>query len=171
MSIPRFSITHPVSVTMLMCGMALIGIGALFLLNVALFPNIDIPVAFIRAPYEGVDPAEIETIVTRKIEDQINTVENIKKITSYSSEGAAVIVIEFNYGTNIDLAAVDVRAKVDLAKRVLPDEMNDITTSKVDFNAMSIMNLAVGGDFDDVELRRIADREIKPAFQRSEERV
>lgn len=165
MSIPRFSITHPVSVTMLMCGMALIGIGALFLLNVALFPNIDIPVAFIRAPYEGVDPAEIETIVTRKIEDQINTVENIKKITSYSSEGAAIIVIEFNYGTNIDLAAVDVRAKVDLAKRVLPDEMNDITTSKVDFNAMSIMNLAVGGDFDDVELRRIADREIKPAFQ------
>ncbi|MDD3000908.1 MAG: efflux RND transporter permease subunit [Candidatus Riflebacteria bacterium] len=165
MSIPRFSITHPISVTMLMCGMALIGVGALFLLNVALFPNVDIPVAFIRAPYEGVDPAEIETIVTRKIEDQINTVENIKKITSYSSEGAAIIVIEFNYGTNIDLAAVDVRAKVDLAKRVLPDEMNDITTSKVDFNAMSIMNLAVGGNFDDVELRRIADREIKPAFQ------
>lgn len=165
MSIPRFSITHPVSVTMLMCAMALVGAGALFLLNVALFPNIDIPIAFIRAPYEGVDPAEMETIVTQKIEDQVNTVEDIKKITSYSMEGYAIVLIEFNYGTDINLAAVDVRAKVDLAKRLLPDEMSDITTSKVDFNAMPIMNLAIGGEYDDVELRRIAEREIKPAFQ------
>ena len=56
---------------MLMLGMALIGFGAFLTFNVALFPNIDIPVAFVQAPYPGVDPAEIETIVTKKIEDEI----------------------------------------------------------------------------------------------------
>ena len=60
MSIPRTSINRPISVTMLMLGMALIGFGAFLTFNVALFPNIDIPVAFVQAPYPGVDPAEIE---------------------------------------------------------------------------------------------------------------
>ncbi|MDD3147045.1 MAG: efflux RND transporter permease subunit [Candidatus Riflebacteria bacterium] len=165
MSIPRTSISRPVSVTMLMLGMALIGIGAFFTLNVALFPNIDIPVAFVLAPYAGVDPAEIETIVTKKIEDEINSVENIDKIESYSSEGISQTVINFKFGTDLDLAAVDLRAKVDQAKRELPRDMEQVTVSKVDINSFPVLNIALGGDFDLVELRRIADREIKPAFQ------
>ncbi len=165
MSIPRTSIARPISVTMLMLGMALFGIGAFFTLNVALFPNMDIPVAFALAPYPGVDPAEMETIVTKKLEDEINSVEDIDKIESYSSEGISQTVISFKYGTDIDLAAVDLRAKVDQAKRNLPNEMEQVTVSKVDINAFAVLNIALGGDFDLVELRRIADREIKPAFQ------
>ncbi len=165
MSIPRTSINRPISVSMLMLGMALFGIGAFFTLNVALFPNMDIPVAFVLAPYPGVDPAEMETIVTKKIEDEINSVEDSDKIESYSSEGISQTVINFKYGTDIDLAAVDLRAKVDQAKRNLPKEIEQVTVSKVDINAFAVLNIALGGDFDLVELRRIADREIKPAFQ------
>ncbi|GAB4268187.1 MAG: hypothetical protein Kow0029_03360 [Candidatus Rifleibacteriota bacterium] len=166
MSIPRTSINRPVTVTMLMLGMALIGIGAVMVLNVALFPDIDIPVAFVQAPYPGVDPAQMETIVTQKIEDQVNTVEDIDKLESYSVEGFSQIVVEFDYGTDIDLAAVDLRAKVDQAKRDLPRDIEQVTVSKVDINAFPVMSIALGGDYDLVELRRIADREIKPAFQR-----
>jgi len=165
MSLPRTSITRPITVTMLMLGMALIGIGAFFTLNVALFPNIDIPVAFILAPYAGVDPAEIETIVTKKIEDEINSVEDVDKIESYSSEGISQTIINFDFGTDLDLAAVDLRAKVDQAKRNLPRDMEQVTVSKVDINSFPVLNIALGGNFDLVELRRIADREIKPAFQ------
>ncbi|PKL45432.1 MAG: hypothetical protein CVV41_00110 [Candidatus Riflebacteria bacterium HGW-Riflebacteria-1] len=165
MSLPRTSISRPISVTMLMLGMALIGIGAFFTLNVALFPNIDIPIAFVLAPYAGVDPAEIETIVTKKIEDEINSVEDIDKIESYSSEGISQTVINFKFGTDLDLAAVDLRAKVDQAKRNLPRDMEQVTVSKVDINSFPVLNIALGGNFDLVELRRIADREIKPAFQ------
>jgi len=165
MSIPRTSINRPISVTMLMLGMALIGFGAFLTFNVALFPNIDIPVAFVQAPYPGVDPAEIETIVTKKIEDEINSVENIDKIESYSAEGYSQTVINFKFGTDLDLAAVDLRAKVDQAKRNLPRDMEQVTVSKVDINAFPVLNIALGGDYDLVELRRIADREIKPAFQ------
>ena len=165
MSIPRTSIKRPVSVTMLMLGMALVGIGAFLVFNVALFPNIDIPVAFVLAPYPGVDPAEIETIVTKKIEDEINSVENIDKIESYSSEGISQTIINFKFGTDLDLAAVDLRAKVDQAKRNLPRDMEQVTVSKVDINSFPVLNIALGGNYDLVELRRIADREIKPAFQ------
>lgn len=166
MSIPRTSINRPVTVTMLMLAMALIGIGAIFVLNVSLFPDIDIPVAFIQAPYPGVDPAQIETIVTQKIEDEVNTVENIDELESYSVEGFSQIVVSFDYGTDIDLASVDLRAKVDIAKRELPRDIEQVTVSKVDINAFPVLNVALGGDFDLVELRNIADREIKPAFQR-----
>ncbi len=166
MSIPRLSIDRPISVTMLMLAMALIGLAAGLSFNVSLFPDLDIPVAFVQAPYPGVDPAQMENIVTRKIEDQVNTVENIDKIESYSVEGFSQIVISFNYGTDIDLAGVDLRAKVDLAKRDLPRDIEQITVSKVDLNATPVLNVALGGDFDLVELRKIADREIKPAFQR-----
>ncbi len=165
MSIPRTSINRPISVTMLMLGMALIGFGAFLTFNVALFPNIDIPVAFVQAPYPGVDPAEIETIVTKKIEDEINSVENIDKIESYSAEGYSQTVINFKFGTDLDLASVDLRAKVDQAKRNLPRDMEQVTVAKVDINAFPILNIALGGNYDLVELRRIADREIKPAFQ------
>ncbi len=150
---------------MLMLGMALIGFGAFLTFNVALFPNIDIPVAFVQAPYPGVDPAEIETIVTKKLEDEINSVENIDKIESYSAEGYSQTVINFKFGTDLDLAAVDLRAKVDQAKRNLPRDMEQATVSKVDINAFPVLNIALGGNYDLVELRRIADREIKPAFQ------
>jgi HAE1 family hydrophobic/amphiphilic exporter-1 len=153
---------------MITLAMALVGIGAVMILNVALFPDLDIPVAFIQAPYPGVDPAQMETIVTQKIEDEVNTVENIDKLESYSVEGFSQVVINFRYGTDIDLAAVDVRAKVDLAKRELPRDIEQVTVSKVDINAFPVMNIALGGNYDLVELRRIAEREIKPAFQRIE---
>jgi HAE1 family hydrophobic/amphiphilic exporter-1 len=151
---------------MITLAMLLVGIGAIMVLNVALFPDIDIPVAFVQAPYPGVDPAQIENIVTQKIEDEVNTVENIDKLESYSVEGFSQVVINFDYGTDIDLATVDLRAKVDQAKRELPKEMEQVTVSKVDIHAFPVLNVALGGNYDLVELRRIADREIKPAFQR-----
>lgn len=166
MSLPSIAINRPVTTTMLMLAMALIGTGAMFILNIALFPQIEIPVAFIQAPYTGVDPAEMENIVTRKIEEQISTVENIDRIESYSAEGFSQTVIHFNFGTDIDLASVDLRAAVDLAKRELPRDMEQVTVSKVDINASPILNISAGGDYNLIELRQLADREISPAFQR-----
>ena len=78
---------------MLVTGLVLIGFASWVTLGIDLFPDIDFPVAFIQTPYPGVDPAEMENIVTRKIEEEINTVENVKKITSFSFEGFSHIVV------------------------------------------------------------------------------
>ncbi|MBF0408875.1 MAG: efflux RND transporter permease subunit [Candidatus Riflebacteria bacterium] len=166
MFIPQFSIKNPVTILMLVTALVLIGFASWVTLGIDLFPDIDFPVAFIQTPYPGVDPAEMENIVTRKIEEEINTVENVKKITSYSFEGFSHIVVEFNWGTNIDLAAVDLREKVDIAKRKLPRDIEQITVAKFDINSEPIMNISMGGSFDLKKLRQIAEKEIKPSLER-----
>ncbi|HOY67112.1 MAG TPA: efflux RND transporter permease subunit [Candidatus Ozemobacteraceae bacterium] len=166
MDLPRFSVERPITVSMVMVCAMLLGLGALYGLSVDLFPNIDFPLAFIETPYPGVDPAEMENIVTRKIEEEVNTVENIKRVTSYSFEGYSWIMIEFNWGTDIDLAAVDLREKVDIAKRKLPRDIEQVTVAKLDINAQAVLNVSMGGEFDLKTLRRIADKEVKPAFER-----
>ncbi|MBP7634900.1 efflux RND transporter permease subunit [Candidatus Ozemobacteraceae bacterium] len=166
MDLPRISVERPITVSMVMVCAMLLGLGALYGLSVDLFPNIDFPLAFIQTPYPGVDPAQMENIVTRKIEEEVNTVENIKRVTSYSFEGYSWIMIEFNWGTGIDLAAVDLREKVDIAKRKLPRDIEQVTVAKLDINAQPVLNVSMGGELDLKTLRRIADKEIKPAFER-----
>jgi len=166
MDLPRISVERPITISMVMICAVLLGLGALYNLSIDLFPNIDFPLAFIQTPYPGVDPAEMENIVTRKIEEEVNTVENIKRVTSYSFEGYSWITIEFNWGTDIDLAAVDLREKVDIAKRKLPRDIEQVTVAKLDINAQPVLNVSVGGELDLKALRRIADKEIKPAFER-----
>lgn len=165
MNIPKFSVSRPITILMIMLAFVLIGMVALFSLNIDLFPDVDFPITFIQAPYPGVDPTEMENIVTSKIEEEINTVQNIRKMTSQSFEGYSWISIEFNWGTDIDLATIDLREKVDIAKRKLPRDMEAITVSKFDINAQPVLNVALGGEVDLKKLRDIADNEIKPAFE------
>ncbi|MBF0499663.1 MAG: efflux RND transporter permease subunit [Candidatus Riflebacteria bacterium] len=166
MDLPRFSVEKPVTVLMITAALVLAGLVAFTTFSIDLLPNIDFPLAFIQSPYPGVDPAEMENIVTRKIEEEVNTVENIKKLTSYSFEGFSWIMVEFNWGTKIDLASIDLREKVDVAKRKLPRDMEQITVAKLDINAQPVLNISLGGSIDLKTLRRIADKEIKPAFER-----
>ncbi|MFZ2958142.1 MAG: efflux RND transporter permease subunit [Candidatus Ozemobacteraceae bacterium] len=166
MDLPRFSVEKPVTVLMITAALVMAGLVAFTTFSIDLLPNIDFPLAFIQTPYPGVDPAEMENIVTRKIEEEVNTVEGIKKLTSESFEGFSWIMVEFNWGTKIDFASVDLREKVDIAKRKLPRDIEQITVAKLDINAQPILDIALGGDVDLKTLRRIADKEIKPAFER-----
>ncbi|MDD2717625.1 MAG: efflux RND transporter permease subunit [Candidatus Wallbacteria bacterium] len=166
MNIPEIAVKRPVGVTMVVMIFILLGGIAMFNLNVDLYPNIDYPNAFIRVPYPGVAPADMENIVTRKIEEELNSLENVKNINSHSQEGQSMISVEFVWGTNLDLAAVDLREKVDSAKRKLPSEIERIMVGKQDMNARPIMDIALGGEYDARTLRTIADKEIIPILQR-----
>ncbi|MDD2715436.1 MAG: efflux RND transporter permease subunit [Candidatus Wallbacteria bacterium] len=166
MNLPELSVKRPVGITMIVMMFILLGTISLFTLNVDLFPDIDFPLAFIQTPYPGVAPADMENIVTRKIEEEINSVENVKRITSSSFEGFSHISVEFVWGTDLNFAAIDVREKVDIAKRKLPRDIEQVTVSKLDINASPIIDIALGGDYDLKALRTIADKEIKPVLQR-----
>ncbi len=166
MSPAKLAVERPITTAMFLAALCLMGLASLLSMSVDLFPNIDFPVAFIQSPYPGVDPAEMENIVTRKIEEEVNTVANVKKIMSSSFEGFSWITVEFTWGTNIDLAAVDLREKVDIAKRELPRDMEQITVAKFDINSEPVIDISVGGDYDLKTLRNLADRELKPSFER-----
>ncbi|MFW5782715.1 MAG: efflux RND transporter permease subunit, partial [Candidatus Muiribacteriaceae bacterium] len=167
MILSEIAVKRPVTVFMVVIGVVLVGFLALNGLSIDLFPDIDFPVAFIQAVYPGVDPAEMENIVTKKLEDEISTVSDIDKMTSYSLEGFSQIVIEFNWGKDIDFGAMDLREKTDIAKRVLPADLESITVSKFDINSQPIMTVSVASDtIDLIALRTLVDDEIKPLMER-----
>jgi len=166
MSLPEFSIKKPVTILMLVVALFLVGYLSLTSLSIDLFPDIDIPIALVQAVYPGVNPSEMENLVTIPIEDEISTVSNVDTIDSYSLEGITQIVVRLNWGEDLDFAAVDLREKVDIAKRELPSDIENIIVSKVDIDSMPIMSVSISGGKNLIDLRTIVDEEIKPAFER-----
>ena len=128
-------------------------------------PDISFPIAVVSTSYSGVAPQEIETIVTKNIENAIATVNNIKSIQSISSEGHSIVIAEFNSGTDMDFATLDMREKIDMIKGYLPDEVEDPLVIKINPNMLPIVTISVTGDLDDITLKRFTEENIKPRLE------
>ena len=166
MNLPSFAIKRPVTTLMMFLLILVLGVVSITRINVELLPEMTFPVASVMTTYEGVGPQEIENMVTRPLEGVLATVANIEKITTLSAAGQSVAILEFNWGTDMDFALLDVREKIDLIKGYLPDEVQDPLVFKFDSSMMPIMSLALSGDTDLVTLKKVADEEIKPALER-----
>ena len=111
--------------------------------------------------YPGAAPEVVETSVTDPIEDQVNGIEGVKRLTSLSREQVSLITVEFELGRNLDEAANDVRDRVARARRDLPEEVEDPVVAKQDSDAQPVFWMALfGRGFDQVELTTIADNEL-----------
>jgi len=120
MKLPDLSINKPVTVTMIFLGIVLMGLISLGRLPQELFPAISYPQLTIVTTYENAAPEEVETLITKIIEEAVGTVSNLKRISSTSKEGVSLVTTEFNWGTNMDFASLGVREKIDLIKERLP---------------------------------------------------
>ncbi|BAF60862.1 cation/multidrug efflux pump [Pelotomaculum thermopropionicum SI] len=167
MKLSEFSINRPLAVTMFIVALVLLGLVSFPRLRVDLFPDMEIPVAVITTSYAGADPAEVEKTVTKPIESAVSTVSNIKEVMSISSYGNSLVIVQFNWGTDVDNAVNDLREKLDMVRGVLPDDAQPPRTIKADPNAMAIMWLSVEGA-DVVGLKKIAEDIIKPRLERIE---
>jgi HAE1 family hydrophobic/amphiphilic exporter-1 len=143
-----------------------LGFVSITRLQVDLMPKMTFPIATILTSYEGVGPQEIENLVTKPLEGVLGTVANIEGITTYSSTGQSIALLEFDWGTDMDFALLDVREKIDLIKGYLPDGVGTPQVFKIDASMMPIINLAVSGDSDLATLKKVAEEEIKPALER-----
>ncbi len=139
----------------------IIGIGSYQRLGVELFPDIEFPMIVVTTTYQGAGPEEIERLVTKEIEDSVTLVDNVKDLQSISSEGASMVMIEFNMGADLDVAANDVRDRVGQVERNLPDDADDPVITKVDPNAFPILRLAVSGDMSLKDIYEVADDRIR----------
>ncbi|MEW6524761.1 MAG: efflux RND transporter permease subunit [Bacillota bacterium] len=155
--ITRIAVGRPV--TTFMCVLMVLLLGVISVINVPadLLPEMTFPVIAVATRYSGAGPQEIETLVTRPIEEALGSVSNIQSISSESSEGASLVMLEFGWGTNMDQAALDVREAVDLVKRFLPADANAPLVFKADPSMLPIMRLSVSGDTDRVELTHAAE--------------
>jgi len=167
MDLTKISIKRPVTIFVAMAVVIILGIVSLTQMQMALTPDIDIPVALIMAEYEGAGPEEVESLVTEVIEGAVANVENIDSIISYSMEGSSIVVAQFNYGINLDKAIDDIRNKVDMVERLLPDSVDSPTILKMDMNSMPVANIVVSSDsMDTDELKTFVEDTIKPRIER-----
>src|SRR5690242_21602376 len=114
------SIRRPVFILMVVSALIVMGLNALSKMRLELNPNVDIPTVAVVTAYPGAGPEEIETQVTKKIEDAVASVNGVKTLTSSSQEGMSAVSIEFNIGVSSDVASSDVREKVAAIRASLP---------------------------------------------------
>jgi HAE1 family hydrophobic/amphiphilic exporter-1 len=125
MKIYEAAVKKPITTALIFIGVVILGAFSYSRLSVDLFPDIETNQIAIITAYAGASASDIETNVTRPVEDALNTVENLKKITSQSKDNMSLVTLEFNYGINIDEATNDVRDKLDMVKSQLPDEISN----------------------------------------------
>jgi HAE1 family hydrophobic/amphiphilic exporter-1 len=125
MFLSNLSIKHPVFATMMMAALAVLGIASYSQLKVDMFPKIEIPVVTVTTIYPGAGPETVEREVTKKIEEEINTVEGVKHIESISQEGLSNIVVEFQLEVSAINASQDVRGKISAIRGDLPREIEE----------------------------------------------
>jgi HAE1 family hydrophobic/amphiphilic exporter-1 len=121
MSIYETSVKKPVSTALIFIAVVILGVFSFQRLPIDLFPNIEVNMLMVMTTYQGASASDIETNVTRPLENTLNTVANLKTITSSSKENTSIITLEFEYGEDIDVLTNDVRDKLELVKSYLPD--------------------------------------------------
>ncbi len=166
MKVSKIAINRPVTTVMFMLIVIVVGVISYLRLPLDLFPQMNIPYAVVITSYEGTGPSEIESLVTKPLEQVLGTVSNIKEVSSMSSNEQSVVILEFTDGTDMDFAALDVREKIDLVKPYLPSGAGTPTVMKVDPNAMAIMDIGVTGDYDLIELKKMIDEGILSRIER-----
>ena len=152
-----FAINNRISVMVLVALVAIMGIISYLTIPKESFPNITVPNIFVVTLYPGVSPEDMESLVTRKLEDELGNISEIKEMTSTSTEGYSSVVLEFDTGIDIEEALQKVREKVDLAKAELPEDAEEPLVQEVNLSEFPIMQINLSGDYDLEILKDIAE--------------
>jgi HAE1 family hydrophobic/amphiphilic exporter-1 len=160
-------IRRPIFASMLILALVVVGGTAYFQLGVDRFPTVDIPQIRVRSVLPGAAPEEMETEVAQRLEEAVNTVEGLDELRSVSGAGATFIAASFELERNGDLAAQDVRDRVQTALQDLPPELEPPQVAKFDNESTPVLTIALSADRPLRELTDIADRIVKPQLERS----
>ncbi|ERT68595.1 efflux RND transporter permease subunit [Cetobacterium somerae] len=166
MSLAGIAIRRPVATVMVMVSMVFLGIVSMLSMKSELLPNMNIPMVVITTTWNGAVPEDVNSQITKKIEDSLSGVDGIKKITSTSSFERSVVSIEFDYGVNIDLKRGDVQREIDAISGELPDDASKPTTQKKlagSGNTAMMLNVS-GPNF--LELTTFVNEFMTPRFER-----
>ncbi len=152
---------------MLILALCVVGAAGYIRLGVDRFPSVDLPTVSIRTQWPGASTEEMETEISKRIEEAVNTVEGIDELRSISGPGTSVVIVTFNLGRNIDTAAQDVRDRVAAVIKNLPDDATQPLIAKSDNDAQPVLTVALSGDRSLRELTELADKIVKVRLERS----
>jgi HAE1 family hydrophobic/amphiphilic exporter-1 len=160
-------IRRPVFASMIVLSLVVVGSASYFRLGVDRFPAVDLPTVAVRTELPGASTEEMETQVSQKIEEVVNTIQGISELRSITSPGSSIVIVTFNLNRQIDVATQDVRDKVASVLRNLPRDTRTPIISKTDNDQAPVITVAVAGDRSLKELTEIADKQVKVALERS----
>ncbi len=152
-----FSINNRISVMVLVVLVTIMGLVSYLTIPKESFPSINIPNIFVVTVYPGVSPEDMESLVTRKLEDELGNISDVKTMTSTSSEGYSSVNLEFEPSVDIEDALQKVREKVDLAKPELPEDAEEPMVQEINLSEFPIMNVNLSGKYDELILKDIAE--------------
>ncbi|MCX5784395.1 MAG: efflux RND transporter permease subunit [Elusimicrobia bacterium] len=161
MKITEIAVKKPIFTTMMILTILVLGAYAYIRLGIDLMPNVEFPFVMIQTSLRGAGPEEIESSVTKPLEEAVNTISGIEDITSTSYEGMSVLLIKFSLEKNGDVAAQDVRDKVNSVLGELPQGTNPPVIAKFDIGAIAVLNVVVYGNRNLIDLTQIAKKKIK----------
>jgi multidrug efflux pump len=152
-----FAVKHPTSMMVLLVIIGIIGFLSYASIPKESRPEIVIPIVAVNTMYPGVSPNDIETLITRRIEEEVNTIPEIKQLTSTSVEGYSSVVAEFNSGMNMEEALRKVREKVDRARPKLPADAKEPEVLEYNLSEIPIMQVNISGEYGLVQLKDVAE--------------
>ncbi|EQB20233.1 RND multidrug efflux transporter [Dehalobacter sp. UNSWDHB] len=169
MRISETSVKRPVTVLMLVFIVIILGFVSFTRIPLDLMPEMELPYAIVSTSYNGAGPQEIETLITQPIEQAVSTAQNVKNISSITSEGSSLVILEFNYGVDMDQVALDLREKIDLIKNYFPDGVSNPMVLKINMNSTPVLTLSISSPTMSLsELQTLAEDTIQPRLERAE---
>lgn len=160
--LPKLSVKKPMTIFVAVIVVIVLGIVSVFKMTPDLLPNMDFPYAIILTTYPGQTPETVESVVTKPLEQSLSTIDGVKTITSTSSDNYSILTLEFEDGTNMDTATVDMRGNLDTIKDAWPDGVGSPYLMKINPNMMPVAMVAVDYDgYDTVQISDYVNSELK----------
>lgn len=160
--LPKLSVKKPMTIFVAVIVVIVLGIVSVFKMTPDLLPNMDFPYAIILTTYPGQTPETVEAVVTKPLEQSLSTIDGVKTITSTSSDNYSMLTLEFEDGTNMDTATVDMRGNLDTIKDAWPDGVGSPYLMKINPDMMPVAMVAVDYDgYDTVQISDYVNNELK----------
>lgn len=166
MKIYESAVRKPISTLLIFMMVMILGVFSLNSLSIDMFPELDVPAISVITTYPGANASDIETNVTRVLEDNLNTVEDLKDITSRSEDNFSMVVLEFEWGTDLDAATNDIRDAVERVKDILPDNVDDPVIYKFSSSMMPVAVLSVTAEESYNGLYKMLDEQLVDKLNR-----
>jgi HAE1 family hydrophobic/amphiphilic exporter-1 len=166
MSIAKGPVERPILTTIIFLIVIILGVVSFSRLSIDLMPEITYPTISVSTSYGNVGPEEMEESITRPIEEALAAVQGVEEITSTSTEGSSSVRVAFNWGTDLDVAANDIRDRIDRVLSRLPEDIERPMIRKFDLSAFPIVFIGVSSNLNPLDLREIIEDQVKYRLER-----
>jgi len=168
MNLPRIAVKHPITTIMVFLALVLLGFVSLARVGLELFPDITYPTTAVVVVYPGVGPYEIESGISKRVEEAVSSISGVERVASTSSEGVSMVVINFSWGTNMDTIVSDIREKIDAIENDLPEGAYRPEIFRFNPEMLPSMVLNCVSSNPHVDIRKLVEDNIVPDLEKIE---